>query len=241
MLRHELPAVRQIGIVDLKQETGVDDGLVFFVHGVGDGEQIGLVVWVVVVFHPVLDGAGRDGGKKCFLVFLSLEARFEIIDFLLQPLLADILERPVAENSLDVVAAIVACSLVEVVAKLHHVAGENRRGPILRFHFPFDEAGEPFPRIAGKIRLADFAVVDDIEAAVELLFDDLRDHLVHPFGESSLITGCPLICAVCICFKSAGCGKRPRVGRQDTFTASLHLSSPFFMIRSYSTTGFGLQ
>ena len=104
--RHELPAVRQVGVVDLKQEAGVDDGLVLFVHGVGDGEQIGFIVGVIVVLHPMFDGAGRDGGEKCLLVLLSLEARFEITDFLLQPLLADILERPVAENSLDVVTAI---------------------------------------------------------------------------------------------------------------------------------------
>ena len=70
----------------------------------------------------MLDGAGRDSRKKCLLVLLSLEARFEITDFLLQPLLADILERPIAENSLDVVTAIVTCSFVEVIAKLHHAA-----------------------------------------------------------------------------------------------------------------------
>ena len=191
MLRHELPAVRQVGIVDLQQETGIDDGLVLFVHRVGDGEQIGFIIGVIVVFHPVFDGARRDGGEKGLLVLLSLEAGFEIVDLLLQPFLADILERPVAENPLDVVAAIVACPLVEVIAKLHHVAGENRRGAILRFHFPFDEAGETFPRIAGKIGLADFAVVDDIEAAVQLLFNHLGDHLSQPFGESSLIHRLP--------------------------------------------------
>jgi hypothetical protein len=37
-VRHELPTVRQIRIVDLEQETGVGNGLVFFVHGIGDGE-----------------------------------------------------------------------------------------------------------------------------------------------------------------------------------------------------------
>ena len=42
-LRIHLPCIRQIRVVDLEDEAGVDDGLVFFVHGVGDGEKIGLV------------------------------------------------------------------------------------------------------------------------------------------------------------------------------------------------------
>ena len=78
------------GIVDLQQEAGVDDGFVFFVHGIGDGDQIGLVVRVIVVFHPVLDGAGRDGGKKRFLVLLTLQAGFEVGDLRFQRFMADV-------------------------------------------------------------------------------------------------------------------------------------------------------
>ena len=189
----------------------------------------------------MFDGAGRDGREKCLLVLLSLEARFEITDFLLQPFLADILERPVAENPLDIVAAVVARPFVEVIAKLHHVAGENRRGSILWFHFPFDEAGETFPCIAGKIGLADFAVVDDIEAAVQLLLNHLGDHLSHPFGESLWIDGLPADLRGVHLFQVTRLWQGTGMGRQDTFTASFHLNSPFFMIRSYSTTGFGLR
>ena len=80
-LRHELPAVGQIGIVDLQQKPRVDDRLIFFVHGVGDGDEISLVVGVVIVFHPMLDGAGSNRGKKCFFVFLALKPCLEIFDF----------------------------------------------------------------------------------------------------------------------------------------------------------------
>ena len=103
--RHELPAVGQIGIVDLQQEAGVDDRFVFLVHSVGDGDQIGFIVRIVIVLHPVFDGAGCNGGKKSFFVFLALQARFEILDFRFQRFMADVLERRVAENPPQIVAA----------------------------------------------------------------------------------------------------------------------------------------
>ena len=43
-----------------------------------------------IVLHPVFDGPGCDGGKKCLFVFLALKARFEILDFRFQRFVADI-------------------------------------------------------------------------------------------------------------------------------------------------------
>jgi len=65
--------------------------------------------------------------------------------------------------------------IVKVVAELDHVASVNSRGAIVRFYFAFDKAAEPLARIAGKIGLADFAVVDDVEPNRALLPDRPRD------------------------------------------------------------------
>src|SRR4030095_4531373 len=47
-LKIHLPGVGEIRIVDLEDETGADDGLVFLVHGIGEGDEISLVGRVVL-------------------------------------------------------------------------------------------------------------------------------------------------------------------------------------------------
>ena len=59
-----VPAVRQIGVVDLQQKAGLDDRAIFLVHGVGDRENEFLVGLIVLVRHPMLDRAGRVGRQE---------------------------------------------------------------------------------------------------------------------------------------------------------------------------------
>ncbi len=70
----DLPGICEIGVVDLEDEAGVDDGLVFLAHGVGDGENVFLVRLVVLVDQPVLDRAGGDGGHEAFAAGVVLRA-----------------------------------------------------------------------------------------------------------------------------------------------------------------------
>ena len=63
-LRVQLPGVGQVGIVDLQQEPSVGDRLLLVVHGIGDGVDERLVVGVVVVDQPMLNGARGDGGQE---------------------------------------------------------------------------------------------------------------------------------------------------------------------------------
>ena len=55
----DVPAHGEVGTVDLQDEAGLGDGLVFVAHRVGDGEEIGLVVLVVLVAEEQRDHAGR--------------------------------------------------------------------------------------------------------------------------------------------------------------------------------------
>ena len=153
MLRHELPTVGQVRIVDLQQKTGIGNGLVFLVHGISDGDQIGLVVGVIIVFHPVLDGAGSDGGEKSFLVFLSLQTGLEVGDLRFQRCMADVFQRRIAEYPLDIVATVVGARF-KIVAELDQIPGIDGRGVVAGFGFAFDEAAQTVARIAGKVGFA---------------------------------------------------------------------------------------
>jgi len=65
----------------------------------------------------VLDGARRDGGKKCFFVLLALQSGSEIFDLGFERSLADVLERRIAKNPFDVVATMISAS-AEIIAEL---------------------------------------------------------------------------------------------------------------------------
>ena len=80
-----VPVVGKAWIVDLQDDAGIDDGLVFVAHGVGRGEQklfFGLVIEVDAAgeaaradrTHEALFGAGR--GQRLFqIVDIGLECR----------------------------------------------------------------------------------------------------------------------------------------------------------------------
>src|SRR5262245_58464130 len=62
---HIIPS-HQLGIVYLKQESGVNDGLVFRLHRVGNREKESSFGGVVLVDPPSNNGAGRDSRHECF-------------------------------------------------------------------------------------------------------------------------------------------------------------------------------
>src|SRR5437870_8865228 len=189
----DLPGVGQIGIVDLQQKTSVSDGLIFLAHRLRDSEQVSLVAGVIIVFHPMLDRAGRNGGQKGILELCALKRRFKGLDIRFHSRMADVLERPVAEDSLYVLPAHRAEPLLEVLWKFHQVATENHRGALLGFGLSLCETAETLAGVAGKIRLPDFTVVDDVETAVDLLFYDLRNDALHPPGERFLVIRLPAV------------------------------------------------
>ena len=62
-------ASHELWIVDLQQESGVDNRLVFSLHRVGNREQESLFGGVVLVNPPGNNGAGRHGRDECLLRF----------------------------------------------------------------------------------------------------------------------------------------------------------------------------
>src|SRR5687768_18394166 len=113
-----------------------------------------------------------------------MQAGFDVVDLSLERSVADIFERPVTEDSLDVFAANAAHAPAKIIAELDHVPSEDRRDVIFRFRFTFDEAAQALPGVARKVGLADFAIVDDIEAASQLFLNHFGNRLAHPLSES---------------------------------------------------------
>src|SRR5688572_33189175 len=88
--------------------------------------------------------------------------------------MSGILQRRIAEDAPQIVAA-VSGSVMEIIAELDHVARVDRRSAVVGFYLAFDKAGQALARIAREIGLADFAVIDDVEAAGELLPDNFGE------------------------------------------------------------------
>ena len=62
----DVAAHAEVGAVDLQDEAGLGDGLVFVAHRVGDGVDVGLVVLVVVVAEEQRHHAGRGRAHEAF-------------------------------------------------------------------------------------------------------------------------------------------------------------------------------
>ena len=71
----DVPAHRQIGAVDLQDEAGIDDRLVFLPHRLGDRLEIGLVALVVAVVEEQRDQPRRGGAEKALLSAGAVQRR----------------------------------------------------------------------------------------------------------------------------------------------------------------------
>ena len=182
-----LPGVGEVRIVDLQDEAGFDDGLVFFAHGVRDSEEIFLIGFVKIILHPMFHGARRHGGQKCFFIFLVLKREFEIRDVGIHFLLADVFQRFHAIEDPRVMADGRPAAAVEIFGELQHVASENRRRLEIGTRRALDESAQSFLRITGEIRFSQFAVVDDVDAALDLFLHDFGDGFAGAPSESTVV------------------------------------------------------
>ena len=79
-LGHDLvPILGDAGIVELEDEAGIDDRLVFLAHRIGAGEEE-IVVGLVVEIAEPRDAARRDRGHEPFLDAVGLERGLEARD-----------------------------------------------------------------------------------------------------------------------------------------------------------------
>src|SRR5437899_517655 len=78
--RPTTPAERQIGTVDLQDESRVDDRLILALHDVGQGVEVLLVARVVPVLEKPPDLAGRRRGHEDLVRAGGRGSVLEILD-----------------------------------------------------------------------------------------------------------------------------------------------------------------
>src|SRR5438128_4803036 len=137
--------------------------------------------------------------------------------------MANVFERAVTKNSFDVFPAHVAEAAAEIIAELDHIAGENRRNSIFCLRFSFDKSAEPLARVTGEVGFSDFAVINNVETAVELFLHDVGNRASHPRGEGNFID----LLASALCrmhlLQIVRLGQRAGVSCENSLCAALHL------------------
>src|SRR5262249_4687742 len=127
-----------------------------------------------------------------------------------------------------------------VVLPRGHVSGavEFRKGPglarprprALPRHFLVDlETAETFVDIRDEARLAEFAVVDDVDAEIDLLAADLGDRGAQPRGMRLLVDRLALFLSLYDIEQIGGPRQAADVSGENSLGASLHAPSPFLV------------
>ena len=104
----DVPAHAEVGAIDLQDEAGLGDGLVFVTHRIGDGVDVGLEILVVVVAEEQRHHAGRGRAHEAAGGLHVLERGLEIVGVDLRRLLVAHADRRVAGRRLAARAAGIA-------------------------------------------------------------------------------------------------------------------------------------
>src|SRR5262245_2067595 len=212
LVEHEVPPHRQVGAVDLEHEPSPIDRVVLLLHDVPEAGQVRIAARVVLVLHEVRDDAGRSRRHECVRRLDGAESCLEVGEVLLDRCPVLPLDRAVARRAQDRRAPLAARSRRGKVGPVR--ARRHRRLTV--------EAGEAMAHVGGIADLPLLAVVDDVDAGVELLLDDLADgagharlegrRVGHGAGVERLERGRQIL----------GAGKASGVRGQDAVGAELH-------------------
>ena len=166
-----VPQHREVGAIELEDEAGLDDRLVFAPHHVGKRVDVFLVGLVVAVLEIARDLARGGRGHEDVLGLCALQRRFRKIDVGLRC-------RPVLPRDRAVAGGAVLerrCEVLENFRKLRkfRLAGAHRRRALAFV------AGQPLEHVHCVVGAALLAVIDDIEPTFDLLAHDAGNSLAH--------------------------------------------------------------
>ena len=171
---------REIRRVDLQDEPGLVDRLVFLAHLARDRVEVGVVRLVMRVEHRRRDDAGRRRGHE------PLGERAELVGDPVEAhgLVGDRLEIAILDVGLRLRRALLALGRIREAA---HQVGQQLRellelaaAAALRHA---GEAGHALRHVGLEPDPALLAVVADVDAGVHLRLDDVADRLVHLVGQ----------------------------------------------------------
>ena len=173
-------------VVDLHDEAGIDNRLVFDAHRLAQRREIFLIGGVVAVLVIELEIGRRDGGHEGVFDLDVLERRLEIVDVGLQLVVADIFDRAGADLRARTHRAL---GHQRAGARRQHRAhvfiglregGRVARGPAeARRAVDLLEPAQPRAGIGHPVDFAVLAVVDDVDADLRLPPHDVGDGLPH--------------------------------------------------------------
>jgi hypothetical protein len=228
---HRVALVHEHGVVDLEQEPRVRDRLVLLVQGVREPVDECLLVRVVLVLEPVRTRRRDDRQKRLGLIGAVLDQRrLEIGDVALdgravvfQRACADPLDRRHRGDLLDgaarvaragrrliqrVLAGVGAGEVLTIAARRQHAA--------LMLDVAQLKATDTLVQIGDPRNLANLAIIDHIQANLELLLDDPRNSLPQSLAIHSLIDRLPRSHSVAQRHHLRGPDQATGVRRQNT-------------------------
>ena len=199
---HHVPAQRQVGAVELQHEAGVDDGAIFARHHVGERVEISLVSRIVLVLEITRDLSGR-------------RRRHEALFAALAPAIARFARAMSASTRREILPGDRARARRSVLERRGEV-GEHRRelgelglAGAERRRARAVEAGEAILDVDGVVDAALLAVVDHVEAAVDLLSHHLGDRAARRAASSAAVLAAGRFCSASS--NSTTCGGRGRL------------------------------
>ena len=171
-VRVESKTVRQVRVVELQDETRLDDGFVLLAQGVCQREQKRLVTGIVLIGNPVLDGANGDRRDERLLGLDARQRRLQVVDVRLYRSLAGILQRPdtveLAPPTARRRGPLRRKVLREILALAVADRARYRPGPRL-------DAGQTLAQVRREARFRLLAIRDDVDAVLHLLLHHRRD------------------------------------------------------------------
>src|SRR6185295_2252573 len=99
---------------------------------------------------------------------LPLESGFQIGDIGIHFIVTNIFQRLHAVEYPRMMADGSSAAAVKILREFFHVASEDRRRFEIRTGLSFDEAAKSLLGVAREVRLAQFAIVDHVDAALDL-------------------------------------------------------------------------
>src|SRR5205823_8145697 len=172
-----MPFEREVGAVELQQEAGLDDRLVFNAERLPERREIRLVGVVIFVLHRSSDDAGRGRGQKRLDkgVWLPVEHGSEIGDLRFELAVIDIAHFADRLWWVHIRHRFARSQLLRHLLLQERIALDIAAGPAL------PAAAEPAHAVAdieeeGLALL--LAIVADIDAGRGLLVDDLAKRLL---------------------------------------------------------------
>ena len=176
----------------------------------------------------MLNGAWGDGRQETLFHADSLQRRFEVFDVSLHRVLAGVGEGTGARNQHPrqsggaLTRAGKAGGFVEVPGELRNIpSGYPRRVGPGRPHL---QPTHSFLNIVGEARFAQLAIIDDVYARLDLLFNDFRDAALQASRQICLIVGLSGVLDRNDIPKAFEPGQTACVSCKDPIRAALHRS-----------------